>query len=424
METRQQAVTKTRRSRGRQAAVLLALLTLLALPAGSAWALNFEEWVPGLTVTPFLSERMEYETNVFQTATGAKSSMISRTTPGLLVEYGRGTLQLGAGYKAEFVEYFNISGQDAVNLSSVVQAKLALAKLQLLFRDDYVQSTVPPGTELTGPIQSSTNTLAPTAEYHLTERFSAGANYTWTHIQFPASSGSGGSSSDETLQTQQDQNVQQLDRDEQIGGVTLFWKALPKADIGLGYQYGTKNFSSTSSNRNATIQILSGQLRGDVTSRLSSNFRIGILHRSAVQGAAPDFTGLTMGGGWVFRLSNRTTFTLDTDRGVQESVFESAQYYIASSATLGVSQEFTPKISASAKVAVGTNAYNTKQQVPNGPQMKWRNDDLFGGSLGLDYAIQPWLRAGLEYTYQQRTSNFSQLNYDDSKFSGRITVQF
>lgn len=397
---------------------------LLALPSRPASALNFDEWVPGLTVTPFVSERMEYETNVFQTATGAKSSMISRTTPGLLVEYGRGTLQLGAGYKTEFVEYFNITGQDTVNLTGVVQAKLALTKLQLLFRDEYVQTTVPPGTELTGPTQSTANTLAPMAEYHLTERFSLGANYTWTHIQFPVSSSSSGSSTDETLQTQQDQKVQQLDRDEQIGGVTLFWKALPKADIGLGYQYGTKDFSSTSSNRNATIQILSGQLRGDVTSKLSSNFRIGILRRTGAQGSASDFTGLTMGGGWVYRLSDRTSFTLDTERGVQESVFEGAQYYIAASATLGARQEFTPKISAFAKVAVGTNAYNTKQPVPNGPQMKWRNDGLFGGTLGLDYAIQPWLRAGLEYTYQQRTSNFSQLNYDDSKFSGRITVQF
>ena len=397
---------------------------LLALQAGPAPALNFEEWVPGLTVTPFVSERMEYETNVFQTATGAKSSVISRTTPGLLVEYGHDTLQLGAGYKAEFVEYFDISGQDAVNLAGVVQAKLALAKLQLLFRDDYVQTTVPPGTELTGPIQSTTNTLAPTSEYRLTDRFSIGANYTWTHIHFPASSSSSGNSTDETLQTLQNRNVQQLDRDEQTGGVTLFWKALPKADIGLGYQYGSKNFSSASSNRNATIQILSGQLRGDVTSKLSSNFRIGILHRSEVQGVAPNFTGLTMGGGWVYRLSDRTSFTLDTDRGVQESVFGSAQYYLASSATLGVRQEFTPKISASAKGAVGTNAYNTKQQVLNGPQMKWRNDGLFGGTLDLDYAIQPWLRAGLEYTYQKRTSNFSELNYDDSKFSGRITVQF
>ncbi len=411
-----------RRGRGRQAAVALALLMLLALPAGPVWALNFDEWVPGLTMTPFVSERMEYETNVFQTATGAKGSMISRTTPGLLVEYGRGTLQLGAGYRAEFVEYYNLTGQDTVNLTGVAQAKVALAKLQLLFRDDYVQTTVPPGTELTGPIESTTNTLAPTAEYRLTERFSVGANYTWIHIHFPASSS--GNSTDETLQTQQNQNVQQLDRDEQIGGVTLIWKALPKADIGLGYQYGTKDFSSASSKRDATIQILSGQLRGDVTSKLSSTFRIGILHRNEVHGVAPNFTGVTMGGGWVYRLSNRTSFTLDTDRGVQESAFESAQYSVTSSATLGVRQEFTPKISASAKVAVGTNAYNTKQQVRNGPQTKWRNDDLFGGTLGLEYAIQPWLRAGLEYGYQQRTSNFSQLNYDDSKFSGRITVQF
>ena len=86
----------------------LAAVTLLVAPISPAGALNLEEWLPGLTVTPFLSERIEYETNVFQTASGEKSSMISRTTPGFLVEYGRGTLQLAAGYRAEILHYFDL----------------------------------------------------------------------------------------------------------------------------------------------------------------------------------------------------------------------------------------------------------------------------------------------------------------------------
>jgi hypothetical protein len=412
---RRHAFSKTRRSW----IAALAGLALCALPVAPALALNFEEWMPGLTVTPFLSERLEYETNVFQRPTGARSSLISRTTPGFLVEYGRRTLQLGAGYRAEIVRYFDVSGQDSLNHVAVAQAKLELAKLSLAFRDDYIETTQAPGTELTGPIKSSINTLAPTAEYRLTERFSVGANYTWTHIQFPGSTSSSGA--DDDIQSQQNESVKQLDRDEHVGGLTVFWKFRPTADLGLGYQYGSKTFD-TATNRDARFQILTLQLRGDVTAKLYSTFRIGILRREEVKGAAPDFTGLIMGGGWVYRMTERTTFTLDTDRSVQESVFENAQYYVANSATAGVRQDFSPKITALAKVSVGDNTYNTKQQIDN--RIKWRNDSLLGCMVGLDYAIRPWLRTGVEYTYQKRNSNFREFDYDDSKFSGRVTLQF
>src|SRR5437867_3521661 len=297
----------------------LAAVTLLVAPISPAGALNLEEWLPGLTMTPFLSERIEYETNVFQTASGEKSSMISRTTPGFLVEYGRGTLQLAAGYRAEILHYFDLEGLDTVNHNFVGQGKLTLAKLQLMFRDDYVQTTVPPGTELTGPIKSNTNTLAPTAEYKLTDRFSLGGNYTWTHISFPGSDSS--SAANAGAQAQQDQTVKQLDRDEHVAGLTVFWKFRPAGDLGLGYQYGTKTFISA------------------------------------------------------------------TERDVR------------------------------------TNDYNTRQPL-DALRTKWRHDKLAGGTLGLEYAIQPWLRTGLDYTFQSRGSNFRPFNYEDSKISGRITLQF
>src|SRR5712692_2238419 len=269
------AFSEVRGRRGRWAAALTVLTVLGAAPP-RAGALNLEEWLPGLTLTPFLSERMEYETNVFQAASGEKSSMISRTTPGFLVEYGRGTLQLAAGYRAEILHYFDLEGLDTINHNFVGQGKLTLAKLQLMLRDDYAQTTTPPGTELTGPIKSSTNTLAPTAEYKLTDRFSLGANYTWTHIQFPGSDS--GSASNAAAQVQQDQTVKQLDRSEHLGGLTVFWKFRPAADLGLGYQYGTKSFDSATQ-RDARIHIVSLQVRGEVTSRLTSTFRAGIMHR-------------------------------------------------------------------------------------------------------------------------------------------------
>jgi hypothetical protein len=38
--------------------------------------------LPGFKVTPFLSERIEYETNVFQTASNAQGSTVFKTIPG------------------------------------------------------------------------------------------------------------------------------------------------------------------------------------------------------------------------------------------------------------------------------------------------------------------------------------------------------
>ena len=383
-----------------------------------ARALTFEEQIQGLTVTPFLSERFEYESNIFQTPNQTRGDMIFKTIPGFLADLTRGPFSVSAGYRAEIINYLTLSDQNTVNQSGVVQLKVDMPRLKLQLRNDFTETTDPPGSELTGPIKSQTNVLSPAAEYRLTERFSIGVSYAWTHIHFPETSASAGSPND-----QQNQAVQQLDEDDQLAGATVWWKWLPKSDIGLSFQYGTQRFSNDSS-RNTQREIVGLVLRGDLTAKLSSTFKFGIEHQEASSGG-PAFTGVVMGGGWVFQATERTQFTLNTDRSPQVSVFESAQYYISTSAWLGARHEFpSRKLAVWLRVGVGEDSYNTKQPTANGVTTKYRVDTLVGASVGVDYAIQPWLRTGIDYTFKQRTSNFNQFNYDDNKISGRITVQF
>ena len=73
------------------ASVVVCLGTFLPAPAS---ALDFEEWVPGLTVTPFVSEKVEYESNVFQTPNNTRGDTIFKTIPGFLAELSRGPLIL------------------------------------------------------------------------------------------------------------------------------------------------------------------------------------------------------------------------------------------------------------------------------------------------------------------------------------------
>src|SRR5262245_10670472 len=395
-------------------AATLSVLVLLPAPAG---ALNFEEWVQGLTVTPFLSERVEYQSNVFQTPNHAQGDTIFKTIPGFLAELSRGPFAASVGYRAEILNYVTLTDQNTTNHFGVVQLKLDYSRLKLQLKNDFVETTDPPGSELTGPIKSQTNVLAPTAEYRLTERFSLGVNYAWTHINYPGNAPAG------TPNEQQNQAVQQLNEDQHMGGATVWGKFLPKADVGLTGQYGSQTFHNDPS-RNTHMTIGALALRGDLTSKLSSTFRIGVEHQEATN-VAPSFTGLIMGGGFLYQITERTQLSATLDRGPQASIFANAQYYISTTGWLGLRHDFPGrKLSFWLRAGAGEDTYNTKQPTGFGTNTKYRVDTLVGASTGLDYAIRPWLRTGIDYTFQQRTSNFPQFNYDNNKVSGRMTVQF
>jgi hypothetical protein len=398
------------------AATVGCLGAFLPIPA---WALSFEEQLQGLTVTPFLSERVEYESNVFQTPNNTRGDMIFKTIPGILADLSRGPSTLSVGYRAEIVNYLTLTDQNTTNHVGVVQLKVDMPRLKLQLRDDFMETTDPPGNELTGPIKVQTNVLAPMAEYHLTERFSLAANYAWTHIHFPGNSAAVGSPN-----AQQNQAVQQLDENDQVAGATVWWKFQPKSDIGLSFQYGAQSFDHDSG-RDTRRQILGLAIRGNLTAKLSSTFKIGIEHREATSGGAPSYTGVVMGGAWMYQATDRTQFTLNTNRTPQESVFESAQYYVNTSAELGVRHEFPSReLTAWLRAGTAQDAYNTKQPTANGVTTKYRLDTFLGATAGLDYVVRPWLRTGIEYSFKQRTSNFPGFNYDDNRISGRIIVEF
>ena len=84
-----------------------ALAAMLLVVVGPAGALDLGEWVQGLRLTPFLSERFEYESNVFQVASRSKDDLIIKTIPGLLLEYGSGPNWMSLGYRAEILTFLS-----------------------------------------------------------------------------------------------------------------------------------------------------------------------------------------------------------------------------------------------------------------------------------------------------------------------------
>ncbi len=389
---------------GRIASTLLFCLLSLVLAWSPAVAFDMGEWVPGLKLSPFLSERVEYESNVFQVPSHSRGDVIFWTIPGILADYTFGPHALSAGYRAEILNYTTLTAQDTTRHIAAGQLRLDFPRTVINVKDDFRRTSDPPGTELTGPILSTTNVLNPTGEYRLTPSFSVGANTSWLHQRFD----------DPSIGTL-------IDRDEYLAGASVFWKFLPKTDLSLNYYYGWTTFTH-SSDRDYTQNSLVLALRGDLTAKLSSTFRVGYTQQSADHSGQVAFSGWTTGGETVYRPTERTTISLATLRAPQVSTDGLNNYYVTTSATLFARHQLLPKLSVEARLAVGINNYPSKDTI-NGKTDR-RQDTFTTAGAQINYDIQPWLRAGLEYLRIGRDSNFSPFSFVDNQITGRVTVQF
>jgi hypothetical protein len=376
----------------------------MAVSCTPAMALDLGQWIPGLKLSPFLSERVEYDSNVFQTPSHTKDDIIFKTIPGFVADYTFGPHSVSAGYRAEILRYLDLTNQDTVHHIGVAQLRLDFPRTLLTLRDDFTRTSDPPGTELTGRILSTTNVLKPEGEYRITSSFSTGVNYSWTRTRFD------------------DRAIGDLiDRDEHLIGASVFWKFMPKGDVFFNYSYGISSFTEAD-DRDFTSHNITIGLRGDITSKLSSVFRIGYTREDPVQGNQTSYNGLIFGGDTTYRPTDRLTFTLSTQRGRQESVFGTNAFYVTSNATLSALYQILPKVTLTARLGGGINDYSTKQTADG--KTDFRHDSFILAGAQADYDIQPWLRVGHEYLRTSRDSNFPSFRFVDDRITARGTLQF
>jgi hypothetical protein len=390
---------------------VLSLLVLAALTPQPASAVDLNAlWpdlgLPGFKITPFISERIEYESNVFQSDRGAKDDGISKTIPGFVLELPLGRHKIDLGFRAEIVRYFNLDNQDTEHYFVLGNLLLDFpGGLKVNLKEDFARTSDPPGTELTGRLGSDTNVLSPSVEFGFAQRYAIGFEYVWTHVNFDRDTG-----------------VESLDRDEHTFGVTGFYRIQPKTDLLLNVGYGFKDFDNASRRDVNRYFVLAG-VRGELSSRLTSTFRIGYEVRDPKRGDVGSFEGYIVGGDFVWKPTDRTRITLVTERSVQESVFQTNFAYVTSQATLSAEHYLTRKLLVSARLYGALSDYPEKAQKGNGIAA-WREDILGGVGVGIEYTIQRWLAVSADYTHTRRESNFDTFDFRDDIVGAKVTLSF
>jgi hypothetical protein len=373
---------------------------LLLAPA-TGLAYDLDKWITGLKVTPFVSQRIEYETNVFQTPEDEQDDLIFRTLPGIAVEWKRGQDAISAAYNAEILKFLNLSGQDNTHHFFGGQVKLELGRFTVSVREDFANTSDPSGSELTGRIESTTNVLSSEVLYKVTDRLSLGGNGAWNYVKYP--------------------EFPQLDRNEYLIGPVATWKVVPKVDLLLSYVHGEKFFEGEFAFRDVTRDLVLAGVRGDITPSLWANFRIGYEYRRPETSGLHDYRGLVFGGDWVYKPTERLTLSVWMERSVQESSFVFQPYYVATFGGASAAYRFTPALTATVRLSGGLDSYPIKDVFEPG---KFRKDTFFGAGGGIGYDVQKWLRVGAEYSHLRRSSNFDFFDFTDDKVSLFATVKF
>ena len=387
-----------------------ALLATVAVTPGASPAVDLNAvWpdlgLPGFKISPFISERVEYESNVFQAPSRSQDDVIFKTIPGFVLELPLGRHKVDLGFRAEILRYLDLGSQDTEHYFVLGNLLLDFpGGLTVGLKEDFARTSDPPGTELTGPIDSTTNVLSPSAEYGFARRYAIGLDYVWANVDFD------------------DDSVSALDRNEHTVGVTGFYRIQPKTDLLANFSYGIKEFENDRS-RDVTRYIGAIGVRGEITSRLVSTFRVGYEVRDPDRGRLGSYSGVVIGGDVVYTPTERTRITLVADRSIQESVFTNNVAYLANLLTLSAEHFLTPKLLISGRLFGGNGDYFEKAAKVNG-SFDWRNDWVYAYSIGVEYQIQRWLGVSADYTHSRRDSNFDNFDFKDDIVGAKVTLSF
>jgi hypothetical protein len=163
-------------------------------------------------------------------------------------------------------------------------------------------------------------------------------------------------------------------------------------------------------------------VRGDLTAKLSSTFRIGVEKRNPDSSFQPGYLGVIMGGDWIFRPTDRTILTLVTDRSVQESNFGDVPFYVTTSGGLAAQHLFWNKLTGQPAHDGGPGRVSFQADREREDRLAQRPLLHLRGRARLrDPAVA--LRRGGVRAHRPR-SNFNAFDFQDDKFTAKVTLQF
>ena len=367
--------------------------------------------VGGWDINPVVSLKQSYDSNIYLKSTGVdanKSGNINRSGFGVgtLKKFGS-KLDLKAAYMLELLTYSRVP---ATNNAVHHNANLALdAKLPrettLTIKDDFAQTTDQATSELIERAQRLQNTAGISVDSPLRGKFGYGIDVQHTYNNY------------------NDIAYNLLDRSEILAGFNINYKLQPKTKVFFGYTYGALKYAEASLSTNDSVyNNLDVGITGNLGPKLVGTARAGVQLRNYDESLGTSKDSLTTAGYSAqvqWKALEKTEVIYYGKRGNVESSYVNSRFYTSTLNDISASREVNKF-----KVGVGFGFESVEYPERTTAATAKRVDHNTNARLSVDYNVQKWLKAGLGYTYKNRTSNEHTNDYKDNVIGFEIKGTF
>jgi hypothetical protein len=185
------------------------------------------------------------------------------------------------------------------------------------------------------------------------------------------------------------------------------------------------NGAGTAFERDSNGYNALGGMAFDLTGLITGDVSVGYLHRSYNDARLPNISGINGFVNLKWRPTSLTTVQGSVSHDIKETTQAGVSGYLATGLGLNVEHELVRNILMKAGANYANNEYQGFD--PNTTTIenrKNRNEDVYGGNVGVKYLLNSNLSTDLSYKYQSRDVNYVDTNYEVHEVMLNLTGQF
>ena len=342
---------------------------------------------------------LKYDSNIFLANTNTKSSGVFEIIPGVELNMGSGSMTKNVFVLSEdFVSYLSASDQNT-NLTN--------AQYDLGYSDDKLRFALDAGfhqlsqnnrdTHLVGHIlQTDITNITPELEFEISPKSAIAVGVDYENYRY-----------DLTGYANRSSVALPLD---------AYFEVVPKVQASVGYRYRSNSVGAPGLDSNDNY--FSVGARGDFDPLLKGSFSVGYNQRkikagtvNSVYQASRTESGIGATAKLEYLYSDKTTvqFTVRNDfsnaaTGESQKVFEGG---------VGLASAMSSVLTADASVFIGNYKYVSTT----------RRDDYYRLQTGVTYSYNTHVKCSATYSYQDNSSNISNLSFTENLFGVSLAVR-
>ncbi len=358
-----------------------------------------------LYVHPRIGVEATYDDNVFLLGEKKVDDVLFTIRPGVDLDFTHEGKSARVNYLAEIGRFVDTTDYDYENHLLNGSVNLQFPSGLMFFVGDVFRKTVDRLTYEFVPLVKKTQNVSDVrVGYEFTERLSVQAAYGHLILDY------------------KDPIYEVYDRDDDTVEGTVFYRIFSRVSLLGQYQFKWINYDRETGVRfDADGMSAFLGVTGQITPKLVVLAKGGYQQRD-YDGPRDDYNGGAFSLDVVHRCTDTLTLTAGGTREAVESTYSTNNFYTTTEARAGLDKQL------GAKWTVGVSGFYANSDYPeatfDGVGFTERDDDIWGGRVGLRYQIQKWLTTSLWYTHEERNSNQDPYDYDDNRVSLGVSAVF